>query len=156
MPLVTIRHRPPCNCCVQDETNTSDKHLKCNLFEIWGKIQCILGLRIRRNYFCTIVLCVYFIIRGHIANVFHVFNTYKHEDMRWPRLAHNVYKCRLGILFFCVTVGCGIKNNRENLFEHFNIFEFFQRFYLSNLIRKFLKVLNAITVARLNSREISA
>jgi len=97
-----------------------------------------LGLRITRNYFCTIVLCVYLIIRGHTANVFNVFNTYKHEDMRLPCLAQRI-QVKAWNSFFYVTVGCGIKNNRENLFEHFNIFEFFNDFILLILTGSFLK-----------------
>ena len=71
-------------------------------------------------------------------------------------VSHNVNKCRLGILCSALRYVAVLKITEKIHFQHFNIFEFFQRFYLINFDRKFLKVLNAITIARLHSREISA
>jgi len=62
----------------------------------------MLVLNIRWNYICTIVWFVYFIVHGHIANDFHVFNTYQHEDKRWPRFAQ---RKQVGLEFFVLRYG---------------------------------------------------
>jgi len=81
---------------------------------------------------------VYLIIRGHIANVFHVFNTYKHEDMRLPRLAQRK-QVWLGILFSALRYVAVLKIT-EKIYSNTLIFSsFFNDFILLILSGSFLK-----------------
>ena len=82
--IASFRRSSRCAKWRGDETNTSP--LKFNLQFVntrkhFNAFSSYISEE-TRHYFCTIGWFVYFIVHGHIANDFHICNTYHHEFMR--------------------------------------------------------------------------